>query len=59
MHGKELYGISKSEMLASECSPWGKKGEWGGRLSVWHWMGRRQRCASGLGEPPGAPLAQQ
>lgn len=57
---KGLCGISKSEMLASECDPEGKKGEsGGGRLSVWHPPWKRQRLASGLGEPPGAPSALQ
>lgn len=33
-HRKGLCGISKSEMLASECDPGGKKGEWGKAVSV-------------------------
>lgn len=76
-HGEEkkkkkgaLRNFSKSETLASERDPGGKKrergeeeGRWrwreevvvgGGRLSVWH---PRKNLASGLCEPPGAPFS--
>ena len=57
---KGLCGISKSETLASECDPEGKKKKkkksGGGALSV---APAVERLASGLGEPPGAPTALQ
>lgn len=55
---KALCVVSKSEMLACDCLPGGKKKK-GGVGGGYECGTLRGEDASGLGEPPGAPSAQQ